>query len=146
MSHTQLAKYMKPGHPKPSDQILEAFSAIFPSLSIQRLRELAGRPAGEPGPYLPPPEAARLSDRQRKAVDELIRSIVNVEALDPSEYSEWMREGVPAGISRDAWARGQRPLASVARKETRSNEPRLRNVREDSVGEENQDPGSDDPS
>jgi hypothetical protein len=49
-------------------------------MPLARLRELAGLQAGEPDPYVPPREAAQLSRRQRRAVDEVIRSM-----LDPTE-------------------------------------------------------------
>lgn len=75
VSHTQLAKYLKPDHPTPTDAVLAAFAEIFPTLTVPKLRELAGLPRGEEDPYVPPPEGARLSVRQRKAIDELIRSM-----------------------------------------------------------------------
>ena len=57
----------------PSDDVLRAFSVVFPKLTLQKLRSLAGLPAGEVEPYRPPAEADRLGARQRRAVDELIR-------------------------------------------------------------------------
>lgn len=75
VSHTQLAKYLKPDHPTPTDAVLAAFNEVFPTLSLPHLRELAGQPRGEDEEYVPPPEVARLSARQRKAVDEVIRSM-----------------------------------------------------------------------
>lgn len=58
---------------KPSDEVLHAFTVVFPRLTLQQLRSLAGLPAGENEPYQPPAEANRLDVRQRRAVDELIR-------------------------------------------------------------------------
>lgn len=45
-------------------------------LPVTTIREWASTARGEVGPYSPPAEANRLSERQRRAIDELIRSIV----------------------------------------------------------------------
>ncbi|MEV5001996.1 hypothetical protein [Nocardioides sp. LML1-1-1.1] len=78
--HATVANFMRGRHAAtPGDEVLSAFADVFPSLSLERLRELAGSPAGESDPYEPPPESDRLNARQRKAVDEVIRSMVALE-------------------------------------------------------------------
>lgn len=78
--HATVANFMRGRHAaNPGDEVLSAFADVFPSLSLERLRELAGRPAGESDPYEPPAESDRLNARQRKAVDEVIRSMVALE-------------------------------------------------------------------
>jgi hypothetical protein len=41
------------------------------------LRRAAGLPADETAPYTPPPESSRLTRRQRRAVDEIIRAMLD---------------------------------------------------------------------
>lgn len=60
---------------KPTEEVLQAFHALL-GVPIQDLRVAAGLPRGEAEPYEAPAEANLLDDRQRNAVDELIRSIV----------------------------------------------------------------------
>ena len=60
---------------KPTEDVLQAFHALL-GVPIQDLRLAAGLPRGEAEPYKAPAEANLLDDRQRNALDELIRSIV----------------------------------------------------------------------
>jgi hypothetical protein len=74
ISHSVVADYLNGrGSAHPKEYVLAAFAEVFPRLTVQMLRELAGLPAGEKEPYEPPEEAHRLTARQRRAVDELIR-------------------------------------------------------------------------
>lgn len=57
----------------PSESTLSAVAKAL-DIPVPTVRKWAGRPAGERTPYSPPPEADQLNVRQRKAVDELIRS------------------------------------------------------------------------
>lgn len=87
--HATVANFLRGKHAaQPGDEVLRAFVEVFPRLSLQQLRELAGLPAGEEDPYEPPPEAARLNQRQRRAVDELIRSMVTPETVSDEEPVE----------------------------------------------------------
>lgn len=52
-------------------------------LPVTTIREWAAAARGEAGPYQPPAVANRLTERQRRALDELIRSIVAPVELDP---------------------------------------------------------------
>ena len=60
-------------------------------LDLAKAYDLAGVTAPEAKPYAPPAEAHRLNDRQRKAIDELIRATVadlqDERAGDGSEHS-----------------------------------------------------------
>lgn len=74
LSHSVVADYLGGREAKrPKEYVLEAFVDVFPTLTVQQLRELAGYSAGEPEPYEIPEEAHRLDARQRAAVTELIR-------------------------------------------------------------------------
>lgn len=69
-------RYLKGDEPKnPPEPVLQALASAF-RVDVRDLRVLAGRPAGELGPYEPPSEAARLSKEQRAALDQLIKAIV----------------------------------------------------------------------
>lgn len=59
----------------PTEPTLAAVAEAL-NIPLPTIREWAGRPAGEVVPYSPPPEADQMNTRQRKAVDELIRSMV----------------------------------------------------------------------
>lgn len=94
----------------PSDEVLEAFGEVL-GIPLVKLRQLAGRPGGTADPYVPPPEADLLDARQRRAVDEVIRSMVGGEAvlpaylievfdtLTPVEVTQFLRE--LSGSTRD---------------------------------------------
>jgi len=76
MSSATTSKYLGGRHGVPSESVLLAFSDVL-AIPIEKLREAARVPVGEEPPYVPPAEANRLDRRQRAAVDELIRSIVD---------------------------------------------------------------------
>lgn len=61
------------GDVKPST--LEAIGEAL-QVDIRELRELAGKPAGELGPYVPVDAAGSLTQQQRDAMDQLIMAIV----------------------------------------------------------------------
>ncbi|MFA7266666.1 MAG: hypothetical protein WC054_10175 [Candidatus Nanopelagicales bacterium] len=65
----------------PSEPTLAAVAEAL-NIPLPTIREWAGRPAGEAAPYSPPPEADQMNTRQRKAVDELIRSMVAAPAAE----------------------------------------------------------------
>lgn len=48
-------------------------------IPVERAREAAGKPRGTARPYTPPAEANLLDERQRRAIDELIRAFVHTE-------------------------------------------------------------------
>lgn len=71
-----IAKYLSGTAAKtPTERVVLALAAGF-GLSPQQIREAAGVPAGELGPWRPPAEAGRLSQEQRDALNMLIRAIV----------------------------------------------------------------------
>jgi transcriptional regulator with XRE-family HTH domain len=58
-----------------SERTMQAVSDTL-RLPVPTIREWAATARGEVGPYRPPAVANRLSERQRRALDELIRSMV----------------------------------------------------------------------
>lgn len=64
------------GKPKPKN--LDAVAAVL-GIPIPEVRKLAYLPVGGSGPYEGPEESQLLNTRQRKALNELIRSIVQTQ-------------------------------------------------------------------
>lgn len=78
LNHDTAARYLRGRHGAPDEATLVAFSDVL-GVPLVRLREAADLPTEVTEPYRPPAEASRLSRRQRKAVDEVIRAM-----LDPA--------------------------------------------------------------
>jgi hypothetical protein len=75
-------KYLAGNHPaNPTDQVLQAFAAVLPSVSVTQLRAAANQPIGEELPWIPPVEANRLTMPQRKALDAFIKATVAASEL-----------------------------------------------------------------
>jgi transcriptional regulator with XRE-family HTH domain len=62
-------------HRAPDEQTLQAVSSAL-GLPLTRLRELAGRPSGERGPFRLPPEFDQLNAKQREAVVAVGRALL----------------------------------------------------------------------
>lgn len=81
VSRGTIDNYRNGNHPAvPSDEVLTAFHKLL-KIPLGDLREAAGLPVGEDLPYVPPSEANMLNDRQRRALDELIRSFVDTRGV-----------------------------------------------------------------
>lgn len=65
--------YMKGTHGQPTEEILQRFHGAL-DVSMAKLRHASGVPIGELEAWQPPAEVNRLNRRQRRALDELIRS------------------------------------------------------------------------
>lgn len=76
VSPATVARYLNGQHPAaPDDDALLTFSSAL-GIAVGELRRLSGLHVGESAPYIPPTEANQLNARQRRAIDEMIRSIV----------------------------------------------------------------------
>lgn len=94
-------RYVAGTHAKnPPDSVLRALAAGF-GLDVRELRTLAGKPAGELGKWTPPDEAARLSQDQRRALDQLIKSIVR-EDVGQDAAATMQAPGSGAGSASDS--------------------------------------------
>lgn len=72
-----IAAYWAGGHGRPSAATLDKLAQVLPTVTIDQLKEAAwNATAAELGDYQPPSDARFLDKRQRRAIDELIRSIV----------------------------------------------------------------------
>lgn len=80
-----IAAYWAGKHPrKPSEKTLQGLSEVT-SIPLRRLRRSAGAAGGEAQPWTPPAEANRLTQRQRQAIEQLIKTIVEAPAFDSGE-------------------------------------------------------------
>lgn len=85
--------YLRGEHAKnPRQATLAALAAGF-GVDVRTLRELAGKPAGELGPWTPTDESASLTRDQRDALDALIKVIVKGEADGLADRSEKTDDG-----------------------------------------------------
>jgi len=89
-------------HGRPDESTLVALAAVL-KVPLADLRAAAGLPSELTTPYTPPPEASRLTRRQRLAVDEVIRAM-----LDP---------GKSASVARMDERRASRPAARRGKSE-----------------------------
>lgn len=71
-----LAGYWAGRHGKPSPDTLEKLAKVLPSVSLERLQEVAWKSRAPLGRYTPPKEAVHLNERQRRAVDAIILSMI----------------------------------------------------------------------
>jgi hypothetical protein len=85
-------RYLSGRHPRtPSDAVLQAFASVLPGTSLVALRSAARVETGEEEVWIPPKEANRLNQGQRRALEAFIRATVN-----------WQTDGEPAGVEDDA--------------------------------------------
>jgi transcriptional regulator with XRE-family HTH domain len=75
VNHDTAARYLRGDHGTPDESTLVAFAEVL-NVPLRTLRAAADLPTESIDPYLPPPEASRLSRRQRRAVDEIIRAML----------------------------------------------------------------------
>lgn len=76
LNHDTAARYLRGDHGRPDEATLVAFADVL-GVDLAALRMAADLPAELTTPYLPPPEASRLNRRQRLAVDEIIRAMLD---------------------------------------------------------------------
>ena len=76
LNHDTAARYLRGDHGRPDEKTLVALSKVL-RVPMTRLRAAAALPAEETEPYRPPAEASRLNRRQRRAVDEIIRAMLD---------------------------------------------------------------------
>lgn len=95
INHDTAARYLRGDHGVPDEATLVAFAEVF-GVPLRELRAAADLPAESTAPYVPPAEASRLTRRQRRALDEMIRSMVQPIRARPvrDEVAE-RRRGAP---------------------------------------------------
>ena len=75
LNHDTAARYLRGDHGVPDEVTLVAFSEVL-RIPLRELRAAADLPSEATTPYVPPAEASRLTRRQRRAVDEVIRAML----------------------------------------------------------------------
>ncbi|WP_078278584.1 hypothetical protein [Mycobacteroides franklinii] len=97
-----LAGYWAGNHGRPSAASLKKLAQVVP-VPEQKLQQAAWSTTAPLGPYTPPEEAMHLDHRQRRAVDELIKSIVATRGDGHDDQPGVPNESTaPAGTSREA--------------------------------------------
>lgn len=102
-----VAKYLAGVHgPRPPEATLRGLAEGL-GLDVRELRQLARRPRGELGPYVPVDAAASLTQRQRDALDALIKAFVTEEGdtadgTNAEKSDERTLTVVPAVVDDDA--------------------------------------------
>ncbi len=113
INHDTAARYLRGDHGMPDEETLRAFASVLP-VRLAELRAAVRLPAEETEPYRPPAEASRLSRRQRRAVDEIIRAML--ESPASSEVTELdTRRGAGSAARRGS---GSRRTGSGTRRDT----------------------------
>jgi transcriptional regulator with XRE-family HTH domain len=92
LNHDTAARYLRGDHGVPDEATLIALADVF-SIPLRRLRTAAGLPDELTTPYTPPAEASRLSRRQRLAVDEIIRAMLDPGRIVPRRNVRAARRG-----------------------------------------------------
>jgi transcriptional regulator with XRE-family HTH domain len=90
LNHDTAARYLRGDHGRPDEATLLALSKVL-RIPLSRLRAAASLPAEETEPYRPPVEASRLNRRQRRAVDEIIRAMLETGAAPKADDLEARR-------------------------------------------------------
>jgi hypothetical protein len=92
LNHDTAARYLRGDHGVPDEITLVAFSQVL-KVPLRQLRAAANLPTETTAPYVPPAEASRLTRRQRRAVDEIIRAMIEPSRSDrrPTELAERRR-------------------------------------------------------
>lgn len=105
LNHDTAARYVRGDHGTPDEATLVALSQVL-SIPLARLRVAADLPSESTAPYVPPPEASRLTRRQRRAVDEIIRAM-----LEPSSRSRAQADDLDARRNRQVGRAARRGKA-----------------------------------
>lgn len=79
LNHDTAARYLRGDHGTPDEATLRAFAEVL-QIPLAELRKAADLPWESTAPYVPPPESSRLTRRQRLAVDEIIRAMLDPRA------------------------------------------------------------------
>jgi len=87
LNHDTAARYLRGDHGRPDENTLLALSKVL-RIPMSRLRAAASLPADETEPYRPPSESSRLSRRQRRAIDEIIRAMLEQPSTSAPQVDE----------------------------------------------------------
>jgi hypothetical protein len=108
VNHDTAARYLRGDHGTPDEATLIAFADVL-GVPLRTLRAAANLPDESVDPYVPPAEASRLTRRQRRAVDEIIRAM-----LEPTSARSAVRQ-LPAPTTPAARTAPRAPVRKAAR-------------------------------
>lgn len=91
LNHDTAARYLRGDHGKPDEATLVALAEVL-DIPLAKLREAAGLPSESTEPYVPPAESSRLSRRQRLAVDEIIRAMLDTRQAGGADHVEHLAD------------------------------------------------------
>jgi transcriptional regulator with XRE-family HTH domain len=91
LNHDTAARYARGDHGSPDEATLVALHEVL-GIPMKELRKAADLPSESTAPYTPPLEASRLTRRQRRAVDEIIRAMLEPEGRAGSRAAEPVAE------------------------------------------------------
>jgi len=112
-------RYLAGSHPRsPAENVLEAFAAVLPGVTVVELRAAANLSTGAEEPWVPPVEANRLNYPQRRALEAFIKATVS-----PVDEDEEPPPPEPEPVP-DVQP-GQSPLSEAERAEVESYIQRL---------------------
>ena len=94
LNHDTAARYLRGDHGRPDEATLVAFADVL-NVDLAVLRIAADLPAELTSPYTPPPESSRLNRRQRLAVDEIIRAMLDQPASGRTDDLAARRNAIP---------------------------------------------------
>ncbi len=123
LNHDTAARYLRGDHGRPDESTLLAFATVL-HLDMHALRRAAALPAESIEPYQPPPEASRLNRRQRRAVDEIIRAMLERVESGPTDARDAVVRELPTPRSRRGAAARRGDAEASGASEGRSTIPR----------------------
>ena len=113
LNHDTAARYARGDHGTPDEATLVALHEVL-GIPMKELRKAADLPSESTAPYTPPAEASRLTRRQRRAVDEIIRAMLEPEGrAGARERLAELDGGAAATRGRRAAARRGKPEPPV---------------------------------
>lgn len=94
LNHDTAARYLRGDHGVPDEATLVALSDVL-RIPLRDLRAAANLPSETTTPYVPPAEASRLTRRQRRALDEIIRAMLEPTTSrgEPAKFAERRGKG-----------------------------------------------------
>jgi hypothetical protein len=106
LNHDTAARYLRGDHGRPEESTLVAFADVL-DIPMSLLREAANLPTELTTSYVPPAEASRLTRRQRRAVDEVIRSMLEPTKSDGAAAADELSTRRARNPSSNAARRGK---------------------------------------
>lgn len=102
LSRATVDTYTRDDHGRPTPEIIQAFHDVL-RIPLPRLRSAADVQVGEATPWRPPHEADQLTRRQRAAITELIRSIVDTSTTPLNAPDHGARTATGGSDDDDDW-------------------------------------------